>query len=62
MKVTHSQPKTPGDPQRFTGRVWLQEIGNSDGEAPHLHMLKVGFEPGARTFWHSHPAGQILYV
>ena len=22
----------------------------------------VSFEPGARTFWHTHPLGQTLYV
>ncbi len=25
-------------------------------------MLGVRFEPGARTDWHSHPEGQVLYV
>ncbi len=25
-------------------------------------MLGVQFEPGARTDWHSHPEGQVLYV
>lgn len=25
-------------------------------------MIEVQFAPGARTDWHSHPAGQVLYV
>jgi quercetin dioxygenase-like cupin family protein len=25
-------------------------------------VLGVLFEPGARTYWHSHPDGQVLYV
>jgi quercetin dioxygenase-like cupin family protein len=27
-----------------------------------VNMLGVQFEPSARTYWHSHPEGQILYV
>ena len=32
-------------------------------EAPaRLRATMVGFEPGARTHWHTHPLGQTLYV
>ena len=27
-----------------------------------LNLLGVEFEPGARTDWHTHPAGQAIYV
>jgi quercetin dioxygenase-like cupin family protein len=27
-----------------------------------LHLVRVYFSPGARTAWHRHPLGQILYV
>jgi quercetin dioxygenase-like cupin family protein len=27
-----------------------------------VNMLGVHFGPGARTDWHSHPEGQVLYV
>ena len=27
-----------------------------------MRALLVSFEPGARTFWHSHPLGQTLYI
>lgn len=27
-----------------------------------LNAISVLFEPGARTHWHSHPEGQVLYV
>ncbi len=27
-----------------------------------LNVLGVSFEPGARTDWHTHPAGQVIYV
>jgi quercetin dioxygenase-like cupin family protein len=45
----------------FTGTVYLQMLIAADS----LNATAVGnvtFEPGARTKWHSHPAGQILLV
>ena len=27
-----------------------------------MRALKVAFEPGARTAWHTHPLGQTLYI
>ncbi|HHC07808.1 MAG TPA: cupin domain-containing protein [Actinobacteria bacterium] len=45
----------------FTGRVWLASLGVMPDEAG-LTALAVHFEPGARTGWHHHPEGQILYV
>lgn len=43
----------------FTGNAWLQNLVAADS----LNQTAVGsvtFEPGARTNWHSHPAGQIV--
>lgn len=43
----------------FTGTAWLNNLVNADS----LNQNAVGsvtFEPGARTKWHSHPAGQII--
>lgn len=43
----------------FTGAVWLKNLITADS----LNQTSVGsvtFEPGARTNWHSHPAGQII--
>lgn len=45
----------------FIGTAYLQMLI----EADTLSQTSVGnvtFEPGARTKWHSHPAGQILLV
>ncbi|WP_336516434.1 cupin domain-containing protein [Pollutibacter soli] len=45
----------------FTGNAYLQMLINADS----LNQTSVGnvtFEPGARTKWHLHPAGQILLV
>jgi quercetin dioxygenase-like cupin family protein len=50
-----------GPAEWFTGSVWLEQLTGGDGpEAPRL--LAVHFAPGARTAWHSHPAGQVLHV
>ena len=43
----------------FTGDVWLHNLVSADS----LNQNAVGsvtFAPGARTKWHSHPAGQII--
>lgn len=45
----------------FTGIVYLQPLIEADS----LNSISVGnvtFEPGARSKWHMHPAGQILLV
>jgi quercetin dioxygenase-like cupin family protein len=45
----------------FTGTVYVQPLVKDD---PTLNCISssVTFEPGARSHWHSHPAGQILLV
>lgn len=43
----------------FTGTAYLQSLIDADS----LNSISVGnvtFEPGARSKWHTHPAGQIL--
>lgn len=45
----------------FTGTAYLQMLIDADS----LNATSVGnvtFEPGARSNWHLHPAGQILLV
>jgi len=60
--------KTPSDivwedaPQdHFTGQV---RFGShySPRDEEDLNVLGVHFSPGARTDWHSHPGGQVIYV
>ena len=43
----------------FTGTVWMDA---APGSPPGARVFRVFFEPGARTNWHTHPEGQILYV
>ncbi|WP_300664850.1 cupin domain-containing protein [Fluviicola sp.] len=45
----------------FTGTVYLQMLMEADSLNP-TSIGNVSFEPGARTRWHEHPAGQILLV
>ncbi|UFH57214.1 cupin domain-containing protein [Spirosoma sp. KNUC1025] len=50
-----------GPAQTFTGTVWVQNLVATDS-IYQLASGSVTFEPGARSFWHSHPSGQILLV
>ena len=43
----------------FTGTVYLHSMIEADSLNPNS-VGNVTFEPGARSKWHLHPAGQIL--
>ena len=43
----------------FTGRVWADPVLPPQDD---VGVGSVFFEPGARTHWHSHGIGQVLYV
>jgi quercetin dioxygenase-like cupin family protein len=63
MEITAngSRPAAKGAAEYFTGSVIVEPLfGTKDG-MPATGGL-VTFEPGARSAWHSHPAGQILIV
>ncbi len=49
-----------GPEEWFTGTVWMDAA--PAGPSPDAGLFRVLFEPGARTNWHTHPDGQILYV
>lgn len=45
----------------FTGDVYMTPVAT--GEHPsRLSVALVRFTPGARTYWHVHPLGQLLHV
>jgi quercetin dioxygenase-like cupin family protein len=44
----------------FNGKAWMAVLSRADDRV--LNAITVLFEPGARTHWHSHPEGQVLYV
>lgn len=43
------------DPSNFTGKV-------SAGPTTDIRVLRLTFEPSARTNWHSHAGGQTLII
>ena len=50
-----------GPAQNFTGKAWNYSLVPNDNVYNTL-MGNVYFEPGARSNWHIHPAGQILVI
>lgn len=46
--------------ENFTGTVRFGPLSDRSPDA--LNALAVHFDPGARTDWHTHPAGQVLYI
>lgn len=56
-----SQPSAPGPADYFTGTVRLDSRFQRDDPA-RIGGATVTFEPGARTYWHTHPLGQTLIV
>lgn len=63
MKITRSgtAPSFPGPADWFSGTVRIDPLYMSEAPATAAGNL-VTFEPGARTAWHTHPAGQALIV
>lgn len=45
----------------FTGTVYVRTLAPKT-ENNNFSVASVTFEPGARTNWHTHPAGQTLLV
>ncbi len=64
MSLVEHHPKNPtarGPAEWFTGDVFIDTIARGHGDTP-LSVAHVHFTLGARTAWHSHKAGQTLYV
>lgn len=63
MKVIKSGtlPSNPGPVDYFTGTVRIDPLFQAE-EPGRTSGAQVTFEPGARTAWHTHPAGQTLIV
>lgn len=56
-----SKPSIKGPDNWFTGAVRIDSLFQAE-EPARLGGAIVTFEPGARTFWHTHPLGQTLVV
>lgn len=63
MKITKAgtTASRPGPAEWFTGTVRLDPLFQAE-EPGRTSGTHVTFEPGARTAWHTHPAGQTLIV
>lgn len=44
-----------------SGTVWQDPIFETP-EPARARAVRVRFDPGARTNWHTHPLGQTLYI
>lgn len=56
-----TRPSAVGSHATFTGNVRHDPLFSPNEAAPYS-VSYVTFEPGARTFWHTHPTGQRLVV
>jgi len=48
-------PPTTFDPANFNGTVTPRSTAD-------IRMNRYHFDPGARTNWHSHQGGQVIYI
>ena len=55
------QPSIKGPEDWFTGSVRIDPLFQKN-EVTRAAGALVTFEPGARTAWHTHPAGQTLII
>lgn len=56
-----STPSAIGAPGQFTGQVIIDPLFSATDDTRST-TGGVTFAPGARTAWHTHPAGQLLIV
>ena len=61
IKPNGSRPSAKGPAHNFTGSVVIDPLFDASAHTRATGGL-VTFEPGARTAWHTHPAGQMLIV
>ncbi|OZF07823.1 cupin [Rhodococcus sp. 15-1154-1] len=55
------RPSSAGSGEYFTGATTIAPLFDAIAERA-TGAAEVTFEPGARTAWHTHPAGQTLVV
>ena len=56
-----TRPTIYGPAQAYTGRAVADTLV-APNDPSHVMAVNITFEPGARTAWHNHPAGQYLIV
>lgn len=68
METTNGQNETifpignPGPADWFSGEVYVQTLVNPEQIEGLYTVGQVTFSPGGRTYWHTHPLGQVLLV
>ncbi len=63
-QTSSGNPFPRGDqapPDTFTGTVYVHPLAPKNANN-NFSVASVTFEPGARAFWHTHPAGQTILV
>lgn len=55
-----ARPTKEAPAERFTGTVLQDEVVVAKAPS-RMRATVVSFTPGARTAWHTHPVGQVLY-
>ena len=63
IEVTRANdlPEFKGEADKFSGTATIGML-YMPNEARKFSSANVTFEPGARTAWHTHPAGQTLVI
>ena len=64
MKITRNASaasRTGPTPDNFTGSVRVDNMAAADAPS-RVATASVTFAPGARTVWHTHPAGQTIII
>ena len=62
MQITRATAETGRGPSEwFTGDVYIDTVTSPSEQSP-LGAAVVHFTPGARTAWHTHPRGQVIWV
>jgi len=56
-----ARPTIHGPAQAYTGTAVADTLV-APNDPSHVMAVTITFEPGARTAWHNHPAGQYLIV
>ncbi|WP_223834310.1 (R)-mandelonitrile lyase [Spirosoma profusum] len=61
QNINRASAASPGPASNFSGSVQVTMLVAANPETDCI-VSSVTFEPKARTFWHTHPNGQLLVV
>ncbi|HVY56300.1 MAG TPA: cupin domain-containing protein [Xanthobacteraceae bacterium] len=61
IRASGTMPSRRMSADWVTGTAWQDPIIEAPDPA-RIAAVRVSFEPGARTAWHTHPLGQTLHV